>query len=121
MAKDGGVNGESAEEQASVLTGALGAFLQYGFHAVTLGELEAATGCAWAVLCARYVDKEGLFLAAAEYGLADGSVAALGKEAEILAMLHRLERVNGNPRLRAIHKASLNKMRAIAEHRSGAG
>lgn len=109
------MNGESPQAQASVLRNALGAFLQYGFHAVTLGELETATGCAWSDLCGLYGDKEGLFLAAAEHGLADGSVAALGKEAEVLAMVERLERVNGNPRLRAIHKGSLNKMRAIAD------
>ena len=105
--------GRASEEQF-VLQGALSAFLAYGFHAVKLSELEAATGRAWGDLCARYGDKEGLFLAAAEHGLAIGSVAALGKEAEVQEMLDRLQRVNGNPRLRAIHKQTLAKVRSIA-------
>ena len=112
------MNGATPNEEATLLRGALGAFLQYGFHAVMLSELEAATGRPWADLCERFHDKEGLFLAAAEQGLADGSVAAEGKEAELHEMLDRLERVNGNPRLRAIHKQSLSKMRSLAEHRT---
>lgn len=103
------------EELQRVLQGALGAFLAYGFHAAQLGEIEAATGWAWGDLCVRYGDKEGLFLAAAEQGLVDGSVAALGKEAEVLEMVTRLEKVNSNPRLRAIHRQSLAKMRSLAE------
>jgi hypothetical protein len=105
------------DDDTAVLRHALAAFLEYGFHAVRLSELEAATSRAWDDLCRNYRDKEGLFLAAAEQGLIDGSIAALGKEAEVRQMLERLERVNGNPRLRAIHKQSLDRMRAIAEER----
>jgi hypothetical protein len=35
-------------------------------------------------------------------------------------MLERLERVNGNPRLRAIHKQSLAKVRILADKAEGA-
>ena len=115
------MKGALSDEDATLLRNALEAFLQHGFHAVTLSQLEAATGQTWDILTKRYVDKEGLFLAAAEQGLTDGSVAALGKEAEVLAMLERLERVNSNPRLRAIHKQSLARMRAIAEQRDNEG
>jgi len=112
------MNRTAPDDEGDLLRKALGAFLEHGFHAVTLGALESATGGTWAVLSERYGDKEGLFLAAAERGLVDGSIAALGKEAEILGMLNRLERVNGNPRLRAIHKQSLNNVRAIADNGS---
>ena len=98
-----------------MLRDALGAFLKYGFHAATLSQIEAATGSTWSELCQRYVDKEGLFVAAAEQGLLDGSIAALNRKAEVLEMLSRLERINGNPRLRAIHKMALAKMRSLAE------
>jgi AcrR family transcriptional regulator len=106
---------ETEEEQRPLLQNVLSAFLTFGFHAIPLSELEAATGCAWNILSARYGDKEALFLAAAKQGLADGTVDSLGKQAEVLEMLSRLERVNGNPRLRAIHKQPLTKVRTIAQ------
>ena len=100
---------------ARILKAALDAFLSYGFHAVKPSEIEAATGEAWDTLTERFGDKEALFLAAAQQGLTDGSVATLGKRAKVLEMLYRLERVNGNPRLRAIHKQTLDKVRNLAE------
>lgn len=106
---------DPANDEAIVLRNALAAFLDHGFHAVRLSELEDATGRSWDAICERYRDKEGLFLAAAEQGLLDGSVDSTGKQAEVLEMLERLERVNGNPRLRAIHKQPLNRVRAMAE------
>lgn len=102
-----------------VLRSALRAFLAHGFHASRLSEIEAATGLTWDDLCDRYGDKEGLFLAAAEQGLADGSILAKGREAEMLEMLSKLERVNGNPRLRAIHRQSLNRLRSLAAKQDG--
>jgi hypothetical protein len=104
-------------EQGRVLTGALEAFLTHGFHTVPLEHLEAATNLTWSEVVAAFGDKEGLFLAAAEHGLRSGAVAAMHKTAEVEAMIARLERANGNPRLRAIHKQSLATMRSIAEGR----
>ncbi len=110
--------GETEDEQRLLLRSALGAFLTHGFHAIPLGELETATGMTWDDLTQRFGDKEALFLAAAEQGLSDGTIEALGKEAEVLEMLNRLERVNGNPRLRAIHKQPLTRVRTMAEEQS---
>lgn len=103
------------DNESALLRTTLEAFLAHGFHAAQITDLEAATGRTWPDLCARYVDKEGLFLRAAEHALADGSAAAQGRDAEVLAMVERLERVNGNPRLRAIHKPALRNLRAIAD------
>jgi AcrR family transcriptional regulator len=113
--------GPDLADQERLLRNALEAFLTHGFHAIPLEALEAATGLTWGEVVAAFGDKEGLFLAAAEHGLRSGSVAAAGKTAEVEAMIARLERANGNPRLRAIHKRSLTTMRSIAEQGPDAG
>jgi AcrR family transcriptional regulator len=107
-------SGLPAEEQR-LLQCALDAFLAAGFHSLKTDALEAATGLSSDVLNQRYGDRETLFLAAIEAALTTGRMPDLDRYPDLIEMVRRLERANTNPRLRAIHKASLVKLRSLSE------
>lgn len=101
------------------LNRAMDAFLESGFHPVSLDALEHATGLTWDEVRRRFGDKEGLFLAAIEARL-QALASQAGKAdamagSELRLMLERVRRAGSTPMLRAQHKAALNRLLILAE------
>lgn len=111
----------SSSEPDRVLAAALRVFLASGFHAVTIDELESATGLSWDEARSRYIDKEGLFFAAIEYRLDALSAGATGPgELEaIAAMLRRVSGAGSNVMLRAQHREVLQRLTRLGEAAAG--
>jgi AcrR family transcriptional regulator len=104
-----GTRGDALEAMA-------GEFAQRGFHGVTPGHLQAASGMAAEEIQRLYGDKEAVFYACLQYCQAN---LAREQDAERIerfsALLQRLQATDGNMRLRTIHGGARRRLRALLD------
>jgi AcrR family transcriptional regulator len=94
-------------------------FGERGFHKVTPGELEAATGLSYTDLLARVGDKETLFYLTLEYHARLAEAGSPQADTAVLdslrAILRAIERANVTVKLRSIHHDARTKLQALHE------